>query len=96
MKLVYTGQIYPGKQDPSLLFEAIRQLLEENKIGVNDVEVCFYGDNVSVLESLVFKFGLSSVVKLAPQVSRKASLALQRESTAVIFLDWLDPKQRVF
>ncbi len=40
--LTYTGQLYDGKRDPSLLFKVVAKLIMENKINKDLVDIRFY------------------------------------------------------
>jgi len=53
LTISYFGTIYPGKQDPSSLFEACNELIEEGVIRSNQVEINFYGDNKKQLASII-------------------------------------------
>ncbi len=92
--ITYTGQIYPEKQDPSKLFIALRELISDGTINMNDVEVRFYGAARRFLSNDIKKYDLSSVVKVHERVSRQISLKRQRESHVLLLLNWEDFKER--
>ena len=52
LKFIYAGSLYSGKRDPSYLFEAIRQLEDENKLDSSKISIEFYGDSYSPLDIL--------------------------------------------
>jgi hypothetical protein len=90
IRLVYTGTIYPQKQDPSPLFEAINIL---KNLGVEidkKVEVLFYGNNLGNLKELIEKYRVGNIVKTPGFVDRTASLHAQRSADALLFLEWED------
>lgn len=90
----YTGSIYRNKQDPAPFFKAIRELIDEGRLAEDDVEVRFYGENSYLLKRLVQECGLSGIVTLLPMVSRDESLAVQKRSTGLLFLENDDPSSR--
>jgi glycosyltransferase involved in cell wall biosynthesis len=85
--LVYTGRVYPGKQDPAPLFNAIAALGRDTP---RPVEVDFYGHDDAWLRALVERRGLEGRVRFHGFVPHGESLAAQRAADAVLFLDWTD------
>jgi hypothetical protein len=92
IRLVHTGSIYPQKRDPSLLFEAINRLKESVCDLEKRIEILFYGWDLANLEDLISKYTVGDIVKIKGFVDRQVSLAVQKESDALIFLDWHNPK----
>lgn len=92
--ITYTGTIYPGKQNPLLLLAALKNLISEGTINQADVEVRFYGSEEEWLTGKIKGYGLSGVVKQYGQVKREVSVAKQRESQALLFLNWDDPQEK--
>ena len=89
-----TGSIYPTKRDPLPFLAALKELIDEGVISRHDVEVRFYGENTYRLEERVRECGIADVVLLLPSVSRNESLAIQRASSGLIFLEADDPFSR--
>lgn len=93
--ITYTGNIYPGKRDPTPLFKAIAELKEEGKISPSDLEVCFFGSNViETLSPLVEKYSLLDFVKIYGFVPFSESVEKQKESTVLLLLSWNDPRDK--
>ena len=86
--ITYTGGIYPGKQDPSKLFVALRDLFSDGFIDANDVEVRFYGPEEEWLAREIEGYGLSAIAKQYGMVSREIALENQRESQVLFHLTW--------
>jgi hypothetical protein len=89
VRLVYTGSIYAGKQDPSPLFEAINQI--NNSIFkdlLNKLEVIFVGGAKGDFDFLVKKYNVSNWVKHEGFKPREYSLRIQRDAHALIFLEF--------
>ncbi|MEO0258466.1 MAG: glycosyltransferase [candidate division WOR-3 bacterium] len=88
--ITYTGMIYPGKQDPSLLFRTISCSEELKKI-----IVCrFYGNNLEWLKYLARDYKIEENIQVYPPVSRKESLRIQSESDVLLLLTWNDPSEK--
>jgi len=91
--ITYTGQLYEGQRDPSLLFEVVRGLIDQNAIPAEDLRIRFYGDIESWLPLLVARHGLERVVELNGPKLRKDVMELQRESQLLLLLPWSDPRE---
>jgi glycosyltransferase involved in cell wall biosynthesis len=89
----YTGRLYEGKRDPTPLFEAIQELIQEGKLSRETVRVRFYGSIEPWLPALVNTFGLEDVVEVAGTVSREEALRRQRESQVLLTLCWSDLRE---
>jgi glycosyltransferase involved in cell wall biosynthesis len=92
--ITYTGQIYAGKQDPSKLLIALKDLTSQGLIDTNDVEVRFYGPENELLKKYVEKYGLSNIVKQHGIISWAASFEKQRQSQLLLLLNWDDPREK--
>jgi len=92
--ITYTGQIYSGKQDPSKILIALKNLISPGAIDPNHVEVRFYGPENGLLQKEIEKYGLSNIVKQYGTISRKTSFEKQRESQLLLLLNWEDPREK--
>jgi len=91
--ITYTGRLYEGKRDPTPLFEAIQELIQEGAVKREAIRVRFYGSIEPWLPVLVRSFGLEDLVELAGTVSRDEALRRQRESQALLMLCWSDLRE---
>lgn len=86
-RIVYTGSIYPGWQDPSPLFEAISILKKEGKITPDRLQVIFYGNNAD-MTPLASKFNVAEYVQYGGFIPRQQALHYQRDADALLFLEF--------
>ncbi len=91
--ITYTGRLYEGQRDPTMLFEALGDLLKEGVIPASDVRIRFYGTIEPWLPALVEKFGLTTMVELHGHTPRKEVFEHQRESQLLLLLPWSDPSE---
>ena len=91
--IVYTGSLYHGKRDPTLLFQALRVLLEQQLLDRSALEIQFYGPESPWLVGMVDEFGLHDIVKLPQQVSRSEALRKQQEATVLLLVNWNHPAE---
>jgi len=94
--ITYTGGIlYAGKRDPTPLFEALKQLLEEGRLSPDNFELRFFGgSSLSILFSLIKDYHLEGIVKIYNMVPFKESIKRQKESTILLLLSWNDPRDK--
>lgn len=93
--ITYTGNIYPGRQDPSPLFEALARLNGKERLSPDRFEVRFFGGSTLVsLLPAIRRYRLEGIVKICGPVPFKESVRRQKESTVLLSLGWCDPTQK--
>lgn len=83
-----TGSLYPGKQDTSMLFAALRDLIGEMALNPGDLEVRFYGSEGGWLKKEAEEHGVSDVVMQYGRVPRQVAVDKQRESQVLLVVNW--------
>lgn len=86
--ITYTGSIYPSHQDPSKLFQALRELIQDGTIDPALIEVRFYSPPAKWLEQEALEAGLEGIVIQNGMVPHEAALRRQRESHLLLLLNW--------
>ena len=92
---MYAGSLYNGKRNPSILFEAVSQLIEENKIDSDKITIDFYGDTAN-LEELSKKYNIESIVSIHGKVSHDEVLQNQMNSDVLLLISWMNEKEKMF
>lgn len=90
IKILYTGMIYPEKQDPSILFRAIAN----NKKLKDNISIDFYGNSLGWLSSLSKEYGIESVINIYTPIDRKKILELQSKSDILLLFVWSDKNEK--
>jgi len=91
LAIVYTGNIYYGKQDPVTFLTALASLLESGEIHRDDVRVDFYGPLLGWLQSAIADAGLDDVVHQNGMLPREESFRIQREAQLLLMFNWEEP-----
>lgn len=87
--ITYTGALYSKEsQDPTMLFTALSELIQENKISESDVMVDFYGPYSDWLDDEISAFNLQNIVIQHGSVPKDEALFLQRSSQVLFVLLW--------
>jgi glycosyltransferase involved in cell wall biosynthesis len=90
--IVYTGRVYPGRQDPEPLFRALDAAARAPGGLRSAVAVDFYGFEEPSVQALAAKYRLEDCVRIHGFVPHVESLAAQRAADALLFLDWTDTR----
>jgi glycosyltransferase involved in cell wall biosynthesis len=90
LRIVYTGQLYAGRRDPTMLFQA----LELNPELKSRVQVEFYGRNLDWVMERAAEHGLHDVVQVHEPVSRRDAIEIQMQADVLLLLTWNDPRER--
>lgn len=94
IRIVYTGSIYPGKQDPSPLFVALSELAGTSEVirraMDNKLEVLFFGSENAWLASLIREHKVQRWVRQEGMVGRNEALRIQNQADLLLFLEWED------
>jgi len=93
--ITYTGNIYPGKRDPTPLLQAVAVMKGEGRISANDFEVRFFGgDTLASLLHTIEEYHINEIVKIYGLIPFEESIRRQKESTVLLFLGWNDPSEK--
>ena len=95
LKFIYAGSLYGGKRDPSYLFEAIRQLEDENKLDSSKISIEFYGDSTS-LEEIAKRYGLLDILHIGGKIAHEEVLKKQLNSDVLLLISWDNEKEKMF
>ncbi|WP_407415985.1 glycosyltransferase [Methanobrevibacter sp.] len=95
LTLMYAGSLYAGKRDPSILFDAIRQLVDEDKIDSNKITLDFYGDTTNLVE-LSKKYNISPIVNIHGKITHEEVLQNQMNSDVLLLISWMNESEKMF
>lgn len=92
-RIVNTGSLYFGKQDPTPLFRSINAISNDplHCHLLDSLEVLFVGPNQANLEEMIAYYNVGNWVKMAGFINRPDALRMQRDAHALLFLAWNDP-----
>lgn len=84
LRIVYTGTIYPGRQDPTPLFSAVKSLGDEGR----KIRIEFYGRTLPGILQLAERYGLENQVNVHAEVPFLESAQLQASADILLLLQW--------
>lgn len=90
LKIVYTGQLYAGRRDPTVLLQA----LALDRTLASQVDVVFYGPNLAWVAKLATEYGVQAAVRIHEPVTRMEAIRAQQQADVLLLLTWDDPRER--
>lgn len=84
----YTGQLYAGKQDASVLFKAVSELYSEGKLLLDTVRFVYAGNYYPHLHAQASRFGVAEILEDRGYLDRKSVEAIQSASDIFTVLSW--------
>lgn len=92
--IIHTGHLYNGKRNPIPLLSALKELIDEKKINLDDLIIEFYGPEEKWLEVPIKEYGLQNHVKVCGQISKDNILLKQRKSQLLLLITWENPEDK--
>jgi glycosyltransferase involved in cell wall biosynthesis len=84
--LTFTGSLFGLKRDPTELLLTVERLIDEGKIGAEEIAVRLYGPREPKLRELRERLKYPGTLREEGVVPRSVALVRQRESTALLVL----------
>lgn len=94
LKIVYTGALYNGKRDMSMIFKALSELSSEQNILVNNVEIHYAGKNSFHLYVQAKRYQMQETIIDHGYLSRADSIKLQQSANILVVLSWNTEKEQ--
>lgn len=82
--MLYTGSFYPNETDLSLVFRAVRELIDEGKMDISDVDIIYAGKQGNVFCRQAEKYKLGTVVIDKGFLQRESALDLQQNCAILL------------
>lgn len=86
----YTGRLYAGKRDMSILFRIIAELIRDGIMEREQVSVVYAGRENALLVEQAERFGVADVVQCMGEISRGEALQLQKSADILCLLTWIE------
>lgn len=93
-RIVYTGMLYEGYQDPTPVLNALVALKGAGRLSDEEVTIDFYGSRVSVARQLAGKNKYRPFIRLMGHVPREDALKAQQSADLLLLLESPAPEAR--
>ena len=91
IRLVFTGRIYPGNQCPRAILSALAKLRNEGA----DISLAVAGSSCDLWGQHAQELGALDGLELLGVVTHERAIELQRTASALVAIEWSDPKAGV-
>lgn len=88
ISFAFTGDLYTGKRDLTILLDAISRLIEQNLCTKQDFIINYAGNSVDSLIEQAKKFGLEEIIKNNGKISHKQAVELQNSCDILLLPTW--------
>jgi hypothetical protein len=89
--ITYTGSLYPGFQNPALLFEALFNLMQNGLLAAADVQLVYAGKDGDFWQKELEVWNLASIAIDRGMLSLQDARGLQQQSCLNVLLSWATP-----
>jgi glycosyltransferase involved in cell wall biosynthesis len=89
-RIVYTGGLYEGLRNPSILLEVLNGLLKEEKIRKEDIQLVYAGSDKMIWDGFIQQFQLENVNCSYGMLPIEQSRQLQESAAINLLLTWAD------
>ena len=93
LTLTHTGTYHQGRRDPSLLFQAVGNLVRRGSISRDRFRIRLFVKHEPWLSAMAEKYGVTDLVDLVPWGSFEDALKAQRRSHVLLLLHWGGPRE---
>lgn len=87
-EIIYTGQLYYGRRDPTILFKALNEAINEGSILKSDLSILFYGRTSVWLDGLIEQYGLDDCAFQMGNIDKEIAKLKQHEAQLLMLLNW--------
>ena len=88
LSIAYAGDLYEGKRDATILFDALRKVVKDDRFHVSDVKIDYAGNSSNSLYMQAEKYGLEETVYDRGRVPHKEAIKMQQEADLLLLLTW--------
>lgn len=95
LKILYTGQLYKGVRDFSLLFNVIDDLIHEGKLDEKKIEIQYAGHDSNEFNAQMNKFkNIKNICTNLGFIDRDIAIKLQNKCDILVVLTWNTNKSK--
>jgi len=88
LTFTYTGVLYNGERDLSLLFNVLQRLIKDNELSKENIVFNYAGNEGKVLFEQAEKYDLCDIIKDYGYISQKEAKNLQKNSDFLVIASW--------
>lgn len=88
LSIAYAGDLYEGKRDATILFDALKEVMKDDEFSVSDVRIKYAGDSSESLVNKAKEHGFEEMIVDHGRVPHKEAIKMQQEADLLLLLTW--------
>lgn len=88
LSIAYAGDLYEGKRDATILFDALNEVMKDDRFQISDVRIDYAGNSSSSLYKQAEKYGFEAIISDHGRVPHKEAIKMQQEADLLLLLTW--------
>lgn len=88
LRIVHAGNLYLGRRDPSIMFEAARDMVAEGKTQASSLVFTFIGAETGPAKEAADRLGVAEMVEVLPPVPHRTVLTYLDDADALLLVMW--------
>ena len=88
LDIAYVGDLYAGKRDATMLFKAIRGLIDNGLAQSSDFLIDYAGDSCDSLYENAKPYELQDIIYSHGRIARKDAITMQASADILLLLTW--------
>ena len=91
--IVYTGMLYQGQRDASIIFKTVRKLLDDKKLPEN-LKLVYAGKDSNLWKQWSIEYNLEHYIDIKGIITRKEASLLQGSASINLMLTWATKNEK--
>lgn len=87
-EITYTGMLYGGKRNLSILYRTIKKLFDSDKLDRKKIRLVYAGSESNVAEKFAYDCNVDDVFINYGMIKRENALAIQRKASILVNAGW--------
>lgn len=88
LSIAYAGDLYEGKRDATILFDALNEVMKDDEFSVSDVRIKYAGGSSKSLVNKAKEHGFEEMIVDYGRVPHKEAIKMQQEADLLLLLTW--------
>ena len=88
LAIVYVGDLYEGKRDATILFDALKRIVNRPDYSISDIKIDYAGNSSESLNQNAKKYGFEEMISDRGRVPHKEAIKMLQEADILLLLTW--------
>lgn len=88
LTIAYVGDLYEGKRDATILFDALNNLINNTDFNITDIKIDYAGNSSESLNQNAVKYSFEDMIFDRGRVPHKEAIKMLQEADLLLLLTW--------